>query len=142
MQDGRNCGSGDLRDLGFIGEVAPFFLKRVLNMEVNTSVARHPLRLFARRVCALPQRLFAKVYGSHAFVEMQVCLHCSFVQTKHAFSDEGLQRLYADYRSDTYNEERIRYEPAYAALADEVGIGNREIELRSAEKPRPGDADA
>ncbi len=130
MQDCRNCGSRNLRDLGFIGEVAPFFLKRVLNMEVKASVARHPLRLLARRLCALPQRLFAKVYGSNVFMEMQVCLDCCFIQTKHAFSDEGLRRLYADYRSDTYNEERIRYEPTYAALANEIGVGDQEVDSR------------
>src|SRR5260370_1051464 len=63
MQDCRNCGSRKLKELGFIGEVAPFFLKRVLNMEIGTSQARHPLRLLARRLCAFPQRLFARVYG-------------------------------------------------------------------------------
>jgi len=35
VQDCRNCGSGNLRELGFVGEVAPFFLKRVFNMEVG-----------------------------------------------------------------------------------------------------------
>jgi len=130
MQDCRNCGSRNLKELGFIGEVAPFFLKRVLNMEVKTSLARHPLRLFARRVCALPQRLFAKAYGCSAYVEMQVCLDCSFVQTKHAFSDDALGRLYADYRSATYNEERIRYEPTYAALAKDVGVSDQEVATR------------
>jgi hypothetical protein len=103
MQGCRNCGSSAVKELGFVGEVAPFFLKRVLNMEVKTSLARHPLRLMARRVCALPQRLFEKVYGSHAYVEMQVCRECSFVQTKHPFTDEALGRLYADYRSASYN---------------------------------------
>ena len=130
MQDCRNCGSRNLKELGFIGEVAPFFLKRVLNMEVKTAFARHPLRLFARRVCELPQRLFAKVYGSSAYVEMQVCLDCSFVQTKHVFSDDALGRLYCDYRSATYNEERIRYEPSYAALAKDVGVSDQEVETR------------
>ncbi len=130
MQECRNCGSRNLKELGFIGEVAPFFLKRVLNMEVKTSLARHPLRLFARRVCALPQRLFEKVYGSSAYVEMQICLDCSFVQTKHAYPDDALGRLYADYRSASYNEERIRYEPSYAALAKDVGVSDKEVETR------------
>jgi len=126
----RNCGSRNLKELGFIGEVASFFLKRVLNMEVKTSLARHPLRLFARRVCALPQRLFAKIYGCSAYVEMQICLDCCFVQTKHAFADDALARLYADYRSASYNRERIHYEPSYAALANDVGVSDREVEVR------------
>jgi hypothetical protein len=130
MEGCRNCGSLNLMDLGFIGEVAPFFLKRVLNMEVRTALARHPLRLLARRMCGLPQRLFEKVYGSRAYVEMQICLHCSFVQTKYAFSEEGIGRLYADYRSATYNEERIRYEPSYAAVAKDIGVTEQEFDTR------------
>ena len=130
MPDCRNCGSQNLKELGFIGEVAPFFLKRVLNVEVRTSQARHPLRLLARRLGALPQRLFARVYGSSAYVEMQICLDCSFIQTKHPFPDDDLGRLYSDYRSSTYNEERIRYEPTYAALAKDVGACDQEVHTR------------
>ena len=130
VQNCRNCGSQSLKELGFIGEVAPFFLKRVLNLEVRTSRALHPLRLLARRLCAFPQRLFAKVYGCSAYAEMQVCLDCSFVQTKHAFSDEALGRLYSDYRSATYNQERIKYEPTYAALAENVGACDQEVQTR------------
>jgi hypothetical protein len=126
----RNCGSQNLRDLGFTGEVAPFFLKRVLNMEIGNSVARHPLRILARRICDLPQRFLSKVYGAGVFVEMQICRDCSFVQTRHAFRDEDLGRLYADYRTASYNEERIRYEPTYASLAKYVGVGNQEVECR------------
>ena len=130
MQDCRNCGSRNLKELGFIGEVAPFFLKRVLNMEIRTSRARHPLRLLARRLGALPQRLFAKVYGSSAYVEMQICLDCSFVSTKHAFSDDAIGRLYSDYRTAAYNQERISYEPTYAALAQHVGASDQEVQTR------------
>jgi hypothetical protein len=132
MQGCRNCGSPDLRYLGFTGEVAPFFLKRVLNMEVRTSLARHPLRLLARRILELPKKLFDKVYGSRAYVEMQVCLHCSFVQTKHAFPDEAIGRLYSDYRSKSYNAERIRYEPSYATIANEIGVTESEFDTRVA----------
>jgi len=130
VEECRNCGSHHLRDLGFSGEVAPFFLKRALNLEIKTSLTQHPLRLLARWVCALPQRFFTRVYGSSAYIEMQICLDCTFVQSKHAFSDEALGRLYADYRSPSYNEERIRYEPTYAAIATEVGAGEQEIRNR------------
>jgi len=126
----RNCGSIQIKDLGFVGEVAPFFLKRVLNMEIRTRISRHPLRQFARRVCAIPNRAFEKVYGSGAFMEMQVCLHCSFVQTRHPFTDESLGRLYVDYRSATYNAERIHYEPTYAPIAKDVGKADQEMKCR------------
>jgi hypothetical protein len=130
VQTCRNCGSANLRELGFIGVVAPFFLKRVLNTEVKTLPARHRLRLFAQKVCVLPKRLLDRVYRSGPCVEMQICLDCSFVQAKHAFSDEALGRLYVDYRSSTYNQERTHYEPGYAALSKEVGIGAQEIKAR------------
>ncbi|HVM94173.1 MAG TPA: class I SAM-dependent methyltransferase [Terriglobales bacterium] len=126
----RNCGSLRLKDLGFIGEVAPFFLKRVLNMEIRTAQARHPLRRLARLICALPQRFFAKVYGSSAYVEMQICLDCSFVATKHPFCDEAIGRLYSDYRSAAYNQERVRYEPSYASVADHIGSCEKETRSR------------
>jgi hypothetical protein len=130
VQNCRNCGSQDVKELGFIGEVAPFFLKRVLNLEIGTSQARHPLRLLARWLCAIPQHLFAKVYGCSAYAEMQICKACSFVQVKHAFSDDALGRLYSDYRSATYNRERIHYEPTYAALAEHVGVSAAEVATR------------
>lgn len=126
----RNCGSVDVKELGFIGEVAPFFLKRVLNAEIRASISRHPLRLLARRVCSLPNLLFEKVYGSRAFVEMHFCRACTFIQVKHPFRDEDLGRLYADYRTSSYNEERIRYEPTYAALANDVGKAEKEMACR------------
>ena len=130
MSECRNCGSSNLRELGFCGEVAPFFLKRVLNLELGSSVAHHPLRLFARRVLALPRLVFDKVYGRAVFDELQICLHCSFVQVKHPFSDEALSRLYFDYRSGDYNRERIHYEPTYAKLADSVGVSEQEVGVR------------
>jgi Methyltransferase domain len=126
----RNCGSANVKDLGFFGEVALFFLKRVSNMEIRTRVSRHPLRQFARRVCAIPNRVFEKVYGSGAFTEMQVCLHCSFVQTRHPFSDDSLGKLYVDYRSESYNAERIHYEPSYAPIANDVGKADQEMKCR------------
>ncbi len=126
----RNCGSGDVKELGFIGEVAPFFLKRVLNAEIRTSISRHPLRLLARRVCSLPNVLFEKVYGSRAYIEMQICLTCSFIQVKHPFRDEDIGRLYTDYRTQSYNEERIHYEPTYAPFANDVGKAEKEMACR------------
>ena len=127
----RNCGSANLKELGFIGQVAPFFLKRVWNLELRIPPASNRLRLLARWLLAIPQRLFARVYGTGAFLEMQICLDCSFVQTKHAISDDALGRLYSDYRSETYNRERIRYEPEYASVANDVGACNQEVETRA-----------
>jgi SAM-dependent methyltransferase len=43
------------------------------------------------------------------------------VQTKFPFAEEEIACLYSDYRSDSYNRERSRYEPSYAAIADKIG---------------------
>jgi hypothetical protein len=39
----RNCGRLLTIDLGSIGEVAPFFLKRVLNLEYGLAPSEHPV---------------------------------------------------------------------------------------------------
>ena len=50
--------------------------------------------------------------------------------TKHAFSDDAIGRLYSDYRSAAYNQERISYEPTYAVLAQHVGASDQEVQTR------------
>ena len=61
---------------------------------------------------------------------MQICRACNFIQVKHAFRDEDLGKLYADYRTPSYNQERIRYEPTYAIIASQVGRAEKEIACR------------
>jgi hypothetical protein len=125
----RNCGAQVTRDLGFIGEIAPFFLKRVLNLEYNLAPSGHPLKRFLRRIGFL-SKSFQKIYGKSVLVEIEICTSCLFIQTKIPFPDEAIGRLYSDYRSDSYNQERIRYEPEYAALAPQVGSCTQEIQAR------------
>ena len=61
---------------------------------------------------------------------MQICDECLFVQAKHPFSEEAISRLYLDYRADSYNAERIKYEPTYKAIAHRVGTDDVEIQVR------------
>ena len=129
MGECRNCGAEVTKDLGFIGEVAPFFLKRVLNLEYGLAPSGHPVKRFLRRI-GFFSKGFQKVYGQSVLVEMEICPSCSFVQTKRPFSDEAIGRLYTDYRSDSYNKERIRYEPEYASIASQVGTSAQEIQAR------------
>jgi len=126
----RNCGSLDVRELGFVGQLAPFFLKRVLNVELRERASVHPVKQWIRRLAGPGRKVFSKVYGESAFVEMQVCNSCSFVQVKHAFSEDAIARLYLDYRTDFYNEERFKYEPAYREIADRVGTDSTEVQVR------------
>lgn len=125
----RNCGKDAAVDLGFLGGMAPFFVKRVFGLEIAPAPAIHPVKRLLRRIPLLP-KLVHRVYGEAAFTQMEICRNCTFVQAKVPFADDALAKLYADYRSDSYNQERIRYEPSYAAIAREVGSCRQEIEGR------------
>lgn len=126
----RNCGTRSLNDLGFIGEVAPFFLKRVLNLECGMAPSGHPVKRFLRGITFLG-RATQRIYGRSALMEVQLCRSCTFIQTKFPFSDEAIRNLYADYRSDSYNRDRILYEPEYSLIASSVGSSEQEVQTRT-----------
>lgn len=130
MGECRNCGATSTLDLGFVGDIAPFFLKRVLNLEYGLAPSPRPLKRALRGIPLL-RRNVERIYGSSALTEMQICRNCWFIQTKLPFPDEALARLYADYRSDSYNRERVRYEPEYAAIASQVGSCGQELRTRT-----------
>lgn len=125
----RNCGSDAVRDLGPIGVVAPWVLKRVFNFEIGPAPAKRPLKRFLRKLTLIgePAR---KVYGDSVLQDVQICTTCSFVQTEVPIPEEGLAKLYADYRSDLYNQERIRIEPEFASIATRIGYDKQEIKNR------------
>jgi hypothetical protein len=126
----RNCGSSELHDLGPIGMVYPFFLKRVFGMEFQTPRSPNAMKQKIRDLVTLSMSLFPRVTTRFAFVEMQLCTHCFFIQTNRPFHDEDLMRLYLDYRSPSYNRERIHFEPEYAQIAAAVGQAEREVSVR------------
>jgi hypothetical protein len=74
--------------------------------------------------------VFSKLYGQSAFIEMQICQSCSFVQASQPFAEESISRLYLDYRTDTYNAERTKYEPSYESIARRVGVDEAEVRAR------------
>jgi hypothetical protein len=113
-----------------LGEVAPFFLKRVFNLELRQRASAHPVKQCIRRLVEPGRKIFSKLYGKSVFTEMQICSACSFVQAKHPFSEEAIARLYLDYRTDFYNDERIKYEPAYREIAKRVGTDSTEVQVR------------
>jgi hypothetical protein len=126
----RNCGRDAAEDLGFIGPVAPFFLRRVFDLELGIAPARHPLKKLLRQIPLIP-KVSRRIYGADVLAPMEICRSCAFVQTKISIPDQSIAKLYADYRSDSYNQERIRYEPQYAAIAGDVGGSRQEIEART-----------
>jgi hypothetical protein len=126
----RNCGGTNLEDLGPIGRVAPFFLKRVLGLEIRSARSKAPLKQRIRNLAAIPTSLLSLASSSHAFAEMQICKDCEFIQTTIPFRDDDIMRLYRDYRSESYNWERIQYEPSYSSIAAQVGQDKTEISNR------------
>ena len=48
MHECRNCGSTNTQDLGAVGEIAPFLLKRVLNLEYGIAPSQHPVKKLLR----------------------------------------------------------------------------------------------
>ena len=132
MSECRNCGRTQLKDLGAIGKVNPFFLKRALGLELRVPRSPNVVKQKVRDLVAVPMSWISRVTSQSAFVEMQVCQHCFFIQTSIPFHDDDIMRLYVDYRSPSYDRQRIQYEPDYAAIAAAVGYDPVEVLTRTA----------
>jgi hypothetical protein len=119
-------------NLGPLGRVAPFFLKRVLGCELEFCESPTFWKQLIRKIASFPLSLVSRgtpVFA--AYVELQLCESCTFIQTRVPFHEEDVMKLYADYRSQPYNQERIKYEPTYAAIAARVGQDSIEVKTRT-----------
>jgi len=125
----RNCGSSNIRELGPLGRVAPFFLKRVLGAEVRVPKSANRLKQLFRNFATASR--VARLSSQAVFIDMQICRDCTFIQTKIPFRDDDIMRLYLDYRSASYNRERIRFEPGYEEIASHVGHDKVEVQNRN-----------
>ena len=126
----RNCAALEVVDLGFVGKLAPFFLKRVFGMKLGFATSPGSLKQLLRRIALVPQRWLERITRPAALIEMQLCSRCTFIQSKLPFDEYAINRLYLDYRSDSYNMERSEYEPGYAAIAAQVGQDPAELDNR------------
>lgn len=63
---------------------------------------------------------------------MQACGSCHAITPCHEYSFQDLLGLYRDYRSATYNRDRISVEPDYERIAKNVGNDPIEIKNRNA----------
>jgi hypothetical protein len=63
---------------------------------------------------------------------MQTCGSCHAITPCHEYSFQDLLGLYHDYRSETYNQDRISVEPSYARIAKSVGNDPIEVNNRNA----------
>ena len=136
----RVCGSDDTNILP-IGQYAAFFRLRIdtskdefLLFSRTGSISTKPRTLAARAL-----RKFRKIFGlvnvkpANQFrTYMQACTLCHSITPCHEYSFEDLIPIYRDYRSDTYNNDRISVEPFYAQIAKDVGAHQLEISSRNA----------
>ena len=135
----RVCGSLDTRTLP-IGKYEEFF-----RLRVDTS--KDQFQLFARadsiqiRKASIPVRALRKIgrmFGppkrkspTPFRTYMQSCGSCHAITPYYEYSFDDLMGLYHDYRSETYNRDRISVEPSYAKLAKHVGSHQFEITGRN-----------
>jgi SAM-dependent methyltransferase len=130
MDTCRNCGQLSTRTLQNKGVLEPFFLKRVFGVDLDWQQSPTGLKRLVRVFATRVQKLLARIAAPRAYVQMQICEVCSFVQTAIPFPETSIGRLYADYRTDAYTAERLSYEPSYAAIAPYIGTSQVEIDAR------------
>ena len=109
----------------------PFFLKRAIGMEIRSPRTPNALKQKIRDLVQVPISLFSRITAQFAFVDMQLCRSCSFIQTAIPFYDDQISRLYLDYRSPSYHQQRTKYEAEYASIAASVGYDPVEIRTRT-----------
>ncbi len=141
----RNCGSSSVAtsQSGFVG---PFFAERVLGVDTETLGAQLNRRVdsttsVAKRTAGKAVHSFlAKSVRGRALLarrpplrmKLRVCNVCGFVGPERVFTSEDLSSLYIDYRSETYNQDRVSAEPSYAAIMAHVGKDEAEVAVRLA----------
>lgn len=139
----RNCQSLNTVTLEQ-GIMAPFFLKRVYGITLKTvkenlisKIKNPPMSMKKKLASFLIKVLNSFNYGKKLLeyrgsvgVQIRVCKDCSFVGPEIKYEYEVLNGLYVDYRSESYNNDRITFEPFYAQLKDYVGKSEEEITSR------------
>lgn len=136
----RVCGSEDTRILPF-GQYADFFRLRVdigkdefMLFSRTGTITTKPMSLGVRALRKLGRILFPpRVKPATPFrTSMQACTLCHGITPCHEYSFTDLHGLYRDYRSKTYNRDRISVEPSYARVAKDVGAHSLELKNRNA----------
>ena len=136
----RICGNIDTSILP-IGKYEEFFRLRVdtskddfLLFSRADSILVKPFSLPARalqkigRILSRPELKPPVQFRTH----MLSCASCHGITPCHEYSFEDLLGLYHDYRSESYNRDRISVEPSYARIAKDVGSHPLEIKSRNA----------
>jgi|688.fasta_scaffold481118_1 SAM-dependent methyltransferase len=127
----RNCLSENVKSAS-TGIFAPFFLKRVFGIELINLGQILQINQNSQLIEHFQKNNLNQVLGfqSPALTSIRVCEDCGFVGPEMYFSQELLQGLYQDYRLDSYNQERCKYEPYYQQIQHLVGKDARELVAR------------
>ncbi|MDB9735218.1 class I SAM-dependent methyltransferase [Candidatus Pelagibacter ubique] len=139
----RNCNSSNILIAKNRGVIAPFFLKRIYNLHISKLSEKIDLHFsgtksFSKNLLYSIYKFlnnfffFKKIFNirSNINVDIVLCRNCLFISTKKEYSFNELENLYLDYRNDTYNNERVFYEPHYNEIKDLVGKNLKEIKNR------------
>jgi SAM-dependent methyltransferase len=137
----RVCGSNDTSILP-IGKYAEFFLLRVDTTKDDFQLFSRADSIRINPTISLPVRAVRKIGRIlrptklrpvvQFRTSMQACASCHGITPCHEYSFEDLSGLYHNYRSETYNRDRISVEPAYKRIANDVGSHSLEIKNRNA----------
>lgn len=120
----RNCGSDDLSIVPEGGFLSPFFAFRVYGItqccENTIKIRDTPkIRLLDSATLGTLSKISLKSTSvesaSFNLLDTSICNSCTFWSTAKMIDDELLNGLYIDYRSDTYNQDRERFEPGYTS---------------------------
>jgi SAM-dependent methyltransferase len=127
----RNCLSENVKSAS-TGIFAPFFLKRVFDIDLINLSQLLQINQNNQLIEHFQKNNLNQVLGfqSPALTSIRVCEDCGFVGPEMHFSRELLQGLYQDYRLDSYNQERCKYEPYYQHIQHLVGKDVKELTAR------------
>jgi hypothetical protein len=136
----RICNSHDGFELP-IGVYADFFALRVdvskdefalysFQKSLSLPQQRHSLQAKLKRFLS---RHGLKLGGHKQFFRTtcRLCGNCESIYPCHEYSEAELAALYRDYRSPTYNADRIAVEPSYGRIAQLVGRDEAELKVRN-----------
>ncbi|MDD2897396.1 MAG: class I SAM-dependent methyltransferase [Desulfuromonadaceae bacterium] len=136
----RNCGSTNVLIL-HQGCIAPFFLKRVHSLQMS-SIEDH-FNDKANKPKSLPIMILRKLWYKYILLntiykqlrnfkskittDIRACRDCHFIGPDTNYTGDMLNGLYADYRSELYNNERELFEANYGEIKNNVGKNEAEI---------------
>lgn len=137
----RNCASVRVSSARS-GFYAHFFLKRVFGLDVASlgqeikarlgggGIKKYLVSFIYYSLSHLPLCKRLLNIKTHVTADIRICMDCGFVGPDQTYSYEMLNRIYHDYRSDSYNRDRCMCEPKYKKIQDLVGKDAAEVKQR------------